>query len=175
VYGKSAGAGLALQAAAVLGDKVRKLALYEAPYSDAEGAAQEWKDFRTKLDGLLAAERRAEAATMFLKFSGAPDEALTKLKASPAWPGMVALAPTLKYGNAILGDDRSVPVEIAAKVGATTLVMDGGASLGPLPFMRPTADKLGKAIRDARREVLEGQTHDVSPKALVPVLLRFFT
>jgi pimeloyl-ACP methyl ester carboxylesterase len=175
VYGKSSGAGLALQAAAALGGKVQKLALYEAPYSDAEGAAQEWRDFRAKLDGLLAAGRRADAATLFLKFSGAPDEALAKLKASPAWPGMVAMAPTLTYDNAILGDDRSVPVGIAAKIRATTLVMDGGASLGPLPFMRSTADKLGKTIPSARREVVEGQTHDVSPKALAPILLKFFT
>jgi pimeloyl-ACP methyl ester carboxylesterase len=174
VYGKSGGAGLALQAAAVLGDKIEKLALYEAPYNDADGAAQEWKDFRAKLGALLAADRRAEAATLFLKFSGMPDEALTKLKASPAWPGMVAMAPTLEYDNAILGDDRSVPVGIAAKVRAATLVMDGGASLEALPFMRPTADKLGKTIPGARREVVEGQAHDVSAKVLAPILVKFF-
>src|SRR5688572_28026288 len=55
LYGKSSGACLALQASAALGDKVKKLALYEAPYSDAEGAAREWREFRTKLDGLLTA------------------------------------------------------------------------------------------------------------------------
>lgn len=46
MYGKSSGASLALQAAAALGDKVKKLAIYEAPYSEAEGAAKEWNDFR---------------------------------------------------------------------------------------------------------------------------------
>ena len=40
VYGKSSGASLALQAAAALGGKVRKLAIYEPPYDDAEGAAR---------------------------------------------------------------------------------------------------------------------------------------
>jgi len=174
VYGKSSGASLALQAAASLGGKVEKLALYEAPFSDAAGAAVEWKEFRTKLDGLLAADRRADAVTDFLKFSGAPDEVLTKLKASPAWPGMLAMAPTLAYDSALLGADRSVPVGIAAQVKAKTLVMDGGASLEPLPFMRPTADKLGGSIPGAQRRVVEGQSHDVSAKVLAPILSRFF-
>jgi pimeloyl-ACP methyl ester carboxylesterase len=174
VYGKSSGAALAVQAAASLGNQVKKLAIYEAPYSDAEGAAKEWKAFRTKLDALLGAGRRDDAVTEFLKFVGAPEEALAKMKASPAWAGMVAMAPTLANDNAILGDDRAVPVNVAARVRAPTLVMDGGASLGPAPFMRATADKLGKTIPGARRHTIEGQAHDVSAKALVPVLVRFF-
>ena len=174
VYGKSSGAALALQAAASLGDKVSKLALYEAPYSEAGGAAEEWKAFRTKLDGLLAADRRADAVTSFMKFVGAPEDAIAGMKASPAWPGMQAMAPTLAYDNAVLGDDRSVPVAVAARVKAPTLVMDGGASLEPMPFMRTTADKLGKTIPNARRRTIEGQGHDVDSKALAPVLREFF-
>jgi pimeloyl-ACP methyl ester carboxylesterase len=174
VYGKSSGASLALQAAAALGGKVKRLALYEPPYSEAEGAATEWKEFTAKLDELLAAERRTDAIALFMKFVGAPDDVVAKMKASPAWPGMLAMAPTLAYDNAVLGDDRSVPVGVAAKVQATALVMDGGASVGPMPFMRPTADKLGKAIPGAQRQVVEGQAHDVSPKVLAPILLKFF-
>jgi pimeloyl-ACP methyl ester carboxylesterase len=174
VYGKSSGACLALQAAAALGDKVRKLALYEPPYSDAEGAADEWRAFTAKVDGLLAAGRPADALTLFMKFVGAPDEVLEKMKASPAWPGMVAMAPTLAHDNAVVGEDRSVPVAVAAKVKAVTLVMDGGASLGPMPFMRATADKLAQAIPGARRLVVEGQAHDVDSKVLAPVLIEFF-
>ncbi|HEU5133592.1 MAG TPA: alpha/beta hydrolase [Steroidobacteraceae bacterium] len=175
VYGRSSGAALALQAAAVLGDKIRKLALYEAPYSDAEGAAREWKEFRVQLDALLAADRRADAISLFMKFVGAPDEVVAKMKASPAWPGMLAMAPTLRYDNAILGEDRSVPAGIAARVKATTLVMDGGASEGPMPFMRATADKLGKTIPGAQRQVVEGQAHDVSAPVLAPLLLKFLS
>jgi pimeloyl-ACP methyl ester carboxylesterase len=175
VYGKSSGASLALQATAALGDKIEKLALYEAPYSDADGAAKEWKEFRLKLDGLLAANRRADAIMLFMKFVGAPDDVVAKMKASPAWPGLLAMAPTLAYDNAVVGDDRSVPVGIAAKVKTVTLVMDGGASAGPMPFMRATADKLGKAIPGAQRRVVEGQAHDISSKILAPILLGFFS
>jgi pimeloyl-ACP methyl ester carboxylesterase len=175
VYGKSSGAALALQAAAALGPKVSMLALYEPPYSEAEGAAVQWKAFRARLGGLLAAGRRAEAVTLFMQFVGAPDEAVAKMKASPAWPGMVAMAPTIAHDNAVLGDDRSVPVEVAAKVKANTLVMDGSASAGPMPFMRPTADKLSQAMPGAMRQTVEGQAHDVSATALAPLLLKFFS
>jgi pimeloyl-ACP methyl ester carboxylesterase len=174
VVGKSSGACLALQAASALGDKVGKLALYEPPYSDAEGAANEWRAFTAEVDGLLAAGRPADALTLFMKFVGAPDEVLEQMKASPAWPGMVAMAPTLAHDNAVVGDDRSVPVAVAAKVKALTLVMDGSASLGPMPFMRATADKLATVIPGARRLVIEGQAHDVDAKVLAPVLIRFF-
>ena len=174
VYGKSSGAALALQATPPLGGKIRKLALYEAPYSEAEGAATQWKEFRGRLDGLLGAGKKAEAVTAFMKFVGAPDEAIAKLKASPAWPGMEAMAPTLAYDTALLGDDRAVPVAIAAKVKVPTLVMDGGASLGPMPFMRSTADKIARAIPGAERRTLEGQAHDVSAKAIAPILAKFF-
>lgn len=174
VYGKSSGAALALQAAATLGPKVTKLALYEAPYNEAPGAAQAWRELTQKVDGLLAKGQSAEAVAQFMRFVGLPEDGLAKLKASPAWAGMVAMAPTLAYDNAVLGDDRSVPSAIAAKIKVPTLVMDGGASAGPMPFMRPTADKLGKVIPGARRQVLEGQAHDVDAKVLAPILTKFF-
>ena len=174
VYGKSSGAALALQAAAALGRKVTRLALYEAPYNEAPGAAGEWRTFTAKTDGLLADGRRAEAITAFMTFVGAPADVVAKMKASPAWPGMLAMAPTLAYDNAMLGADRAVPVDLAAKVKVPTLVLDGGASAGPMPFMRPTADKLAQAIPGAQRRTVEGQAHDISPKALAPLLLTFF-
>ena len=174
VYGKSSGASLALQAAAVLGDKVKRLALYEPPYSDAAGAAPAWRAFRAQLDALLAADRRSDAVALFMTFVGAPDAVVAQMKASPAWPGFVAMAPTLAYDNAVVGDDRSVPVDIAARVKALTLVMDGGASAGPMPFMRPTADKLATTMPRTQRQTVEGQAHDVDPNVLAPILLAFF-
>jgi pimeloyl-ACP methyl ester carboxylesterase len=174
IYGKSSGACLALEAASSLGDKVKRLAIYEAPYSEAEGAAKEWREFRSQLDGLLAADRRADAVTLFMKFVGTPDEALAGMKASASWPAMEAMAPTLAYDHAVVGEDRSVPVEKTARVKASTLVMDGGASLGPMPFMRPTADKLARVIPDAQRRTIEGQAHDINPEVLAPILLKFF-
>jgi pimeloyl-ACP methyl ester carboxylesterase len=175
VYGKSSGAALSLEAAAALGGKIQKLALYEAPYSDAEGAAKEWKTFRSRLNELLAAGKHDEAVSEFLEFVGAPKAAIAGMKLTPSWKGMVAMAPTLAYDNALLGDDRSVPVKTASRIKAPTLVMDGGDSQKAMPFMRPTADKIAQAIPKSERRTLEGQGHDVDPKALSAALVKFFS
>jgi pimeloyl-ACP methyl ester carboxylesterase len=70
-----------------------------------------------------------------------------------------------------MGEDRSIPTEIAAKVTAATLVMYGEKSLAS---MRETAQTLKKAIPNAQLRMLIGQTHDVQLEALAPVLVEFF-
>jgi pimeloyl-ACP methyl ester carboxylesterase len=64
-----------------------------------------------------------------------------------------------------------VPTACAAKVHVPTLVMHGGASF---PFMRETAQALSQAMPRAELRTLDGQTHDVRPAALAPVLTEFF-
>jgi uncharacterized NAD-dependent epimerase/dehydratase family protein len=60
-------------------------------------------------------------------------------------------------------------------------VATGGASADTpvggvrLDFFAPVADAIAAAIPNAEREVVEGQTHMVDPKALAPVLERFFS
>jgi pimeloyl-ACP methyl ester carboxylesterase len=60
VFGISSGAALAMEAAIKLGSKVKKLAMYEAPYNSDEAARQAWTDHRKQLKKLLAADRRGE-------------------------------------------------------------------------------------------------------------------
>ena len=48
VFGTSSGACLALEAAIALGDKIKKLALYEPPYNADGAARQEWIDYVRK-------------------------------------------------------------------------------------------------------------------------------
>ena len=175
LVGFSSGAALSLETAAALGPKVRKLAIYEAPYDDAPGTAEKWKQYRAEQAELLAAGRRADAVEHHLKYVGVPAPALAEMKASPMWAGMEKLAPTLPHDAAVVGDDRSVPVERAAKVQAQALVMDGGASREVMPFMAVSADRIAKAIPNARRRTIEGQAHNASPEALAPVLVEFFS
>ena len=169
--GLSSGAALALEAAFSLGDSVKKIALYEAPYRSDGDAYREWRDYRKQLAELLAANRRGDAAALFMKLVGTPTEMVDGMRQSPAWAVFEAVAPTLAYDAADLGEDRAVPTERAARVKASTLAMNGSASF---PFMYDAAKAIANAVPHAQQRTLEGQRHDVSVEVLAPVLIEFF-
>lgn len=174
LYGISSGGCLVLEAASKLGKKVTKLALYEAPYDESEDGKKKWKEYTTKLKELISVGDRSGAIELFMRFVGVPNEMVAGMKNSPMWPGMEQVAPTLMYDAACMGDNRTVPVERAANITAKTLVMDGGASLQIMPFMHASAEKIAKAIPNAKRQTLEGQTHNVDMKVLTQTLTEFF-
>jgi pimeloyl-ACP methyl ester carboxylesterase len=175
IYGISSGACLALEAAIKLGDKIKKLALYEPPYNSDKAASQEWLNYREQLEKLLAAGRRGDAVALFMQFVGAPADQINGMRQAPVWPMFEAVAPTLAYDAALIGEDRAVPVMRATNVTVPALVMDGGANLTLMPFMHASAMALAKAIPHAKQRTLEGQTHDVKLEILAPVLVEFFT
>jgi pimeloyl-ACP methyl ester carboxylesterase len=172
VYGISSGAALALEAAATLGDQVKQLALYEAPYDSDEARRQAFRTYRKQLAETLAEGRRGDALGLFMMFVGMPPEHLAGARQHPLWAMWEAVADTLAYDAAALGADGSIPTEKAAHVTVPTLVMDGTASF---PFLYPTAVALARAIPHAIHRRLEEQTHEVAAGALAPVLLEFFT
>jgi pimeloyl-ACP methyl ester carboxylesterase len=174
VYGISSGACLAFEAALRLNGKIKKLALYEPPYDSNPSALQPWHEYRQKLSELTAANRRGDLVELFMRFVGASDEMVMGMRNSPMWPMFEASAPTLMYDAAEMGEDRRVPVDRATRLSTPTLVMDGGANLDSMPFMRATAVALAQALPNAEHRTLEGQTHDVNPAALAPVLIEFF-
>jgi len=172
LYGHSSGGSLLLEAAIKLGSKVKKLAIYEAPYNDDPKAQQAWGQYIKQLTEDLATDRRGDAVALFMKYVGLPSEQIEGMRHAPMWPALEALAPTLAYDHAaILGKDATIPTKRAAIVTVPTLVMNGGASP---PFMYDTAQALSKAIPNAQLRTLEGQTHDVALEALAPVLVDFF-
>lgn len=170
VYGISSGAALAFEAALQLPTTITKLALYEPPYTlDADGV-QRFKEYRTQLDKVLAAGRKGDAVELFMRLVGAGNEGVAQTRQSPVWPIFEAVAPTLAYDAAALGDS-SVPTERAASIRVPTLVMAGGATF---PFIQQAAQALADAVPHAQHRVLEGQTHEVAAEALAPVLEEFF-
>jgi pimeloyl-ACP methyl ester carboxylesterase len=92
------------------------------------------------------------------------------MRHSPMWPVFEGAAHTIAYDFEVLGDG-TVPRERAAKVAVPTLVAAGGASPG---MLRRPAKALADAIPGARYQILEGQTHEVSPEAIAAVLMDFF-
>jgi len=169
--GVSSGGALALEAASRLGDQVKKLAIYEAPYNNDEATRQEWRDYRRQLADFLSAGRGGDAAALFMTFVGTPAEMVDGMRQSPMWSDFEAVAPTLIYDAIDLGDDRAVPATRAALVTAPTLAMNGSASI---PFMYDTAKAIAGAVPHGQHRTLEGQRHDVSPEVLAPVLVEFF-
>jgi pimeloyl-ACP methyl ester carboxylesterase len=167
VFGLSSGGALALDAAAS-GLPITKLALYEPPYSvepDEDPAYLE------RLHELIAAGRNGDAVEWFLSNAGVPPEALAGMHEQPEWPLFEAVAPTLAYDHAVLGDG-AVPRERAARIAAPTLVANGGASPD---FFAQAARATAEAIPGARHQVLEGQAWgQVDMRALAPALKTFF-
>ena len=174
LYGISSGACLALEAALKLGNKITKLAIYEPPYNSDKAAQMQWQEYRFQLEQALSEGRRGDAVVLFMKLVGTPDDAIEGMRKSPMWPMFEAVAPTLPYDAAEIGENRSAPVDRAAKLGVPTLVMDGGANLAYMPFMHASASALAEAIPHARQRTLEGQTHDVKSEVIAPVLVEFF-
>lgn len=171
VFGISSGAALALEAAIKLGHKIKKLAMYDAPYNSEDSARQAWMDYRKQLKELLAVGRRGDALALFMTLTGMPADRLDEMRHHPMWPRLEAVAPTLAYDAAVMGNDASVPIERAASVALPALIMNGGASH---PFMRIAATTLANVIPNAQHSTLTGQTHEVAAEALAPVLVTFF-
>lgn len=172
VSGISSGAILAMEAAIKLGKKVKKLAMYEAPYNFRDKATEQaLKKFRKKFKEAIAEGRRSDVVGHFLIMLGMPTEQLDEIRRLPMWSMWEAIAPTFGYDAALMGEDGSVPTERAACIAVPTLILVGGASPS---MMHITANALANAIPNAQRRTLEDQTHVVSSHALAPVLVDFF-
>lgn len=171
VFGTSSGAALALEAVLALGSQVKKLAMYEAPYNSDPAARQAFKQYRKNLAEALASNRCGDAVVLFMNYVGTPPDAIQGMRQSPMWSTFEAVAPTLAYDAAVLGEDAAVPVERAANVKVPTLVMNGTV----IPFMSNSATALATAIPNAHHRTLEGQPHDVDLRVLAPVLVEFFS
>jgi hypothetical protein len=96
---------------------------------------------------------------------GIPEEVVTQMRHAPFRPALEAMAHTLVYELTILGDG-SLPTELARGVRIPTLVVAGGTSL----FMRAAAEALVDALPNGEVRILEGQTHDIEPSVLGPML-----
>src|SRR5438270_3255979 len=127
VFGMSSGAALAIVAVAC-GLAITKLALYEPPFNSGDDTArQASENYTRQLTALLTQGRRGDAVALAMTTWGAPAEAIAGMRQTPIWPLFEAVAPTLAYDNAIMGNG-SVPTQRLASIAVPTLVIDGGAS-----------------------------------------------
>jgi pimeloyl-ACP methyl ester carboxylesterase len=178
VFGSSSGAVLALRAAAA-GLAIDKLALFEPPFMLDAGDTSLPADYEARLTEMLRAGRRSDAVKYFMtKAVGVPGPFLLLMRVYPGlWSKMTAMAHTLLYDQAVMGDTvAGLPLRASdwASVRAETLVMDGERSA---EHFRIAVKSLVDVLPSARQRTLAGQNHGVveaAPKAIAPVLREFF-
>lgn len=106
---------------------------------------------------------------------GVPAEAIPSMRESPFLPSLEAVAHTVWYDGVIMGDNmvgKPLSADRWSSVTIPTLVIGGGASPHSL---RNAAQQVANALPNARRLTMEGQTHEVDPALLAPVLTELLT
>ena len=126
-------------------------------------------DHAAQLAKLIAAGQRGDAIEYFQRLVGIPDEIIFQMRNAPFRPALDDMAHTLVYETTIMGDG-ALPADLPASVTMPTLVMDGGDSPD---WMRHAARVLAGAVPNGQHCSLEGQTHDLVPEAIGPVLRDF--
>jgi pimeloyl-ACP methyl ester carboxylesterase len=167
VLGFSSGAGLAYRAAAA-GVKMRKLVGYEAPWVGLRGG----RDYVSDLDALAAAGRGDKMVDYFMtKMIGAPFFVPIMFRLMGAnWKKLKAVGTTIRYDARVMGGDFEVPAGELATVTVPTMVVWGSKAAKEMAKGNRT---VAATIPGAQHRILDGQTHNVTPAALHPVLTEF--
>jgi pimeloyl-ACP methyl ester carboxylesterase len=173
LYGHSSGAGLVLHAVAA-GLPVEKFVLHDPPYSlDDETSKNEARAYGQKIRKLLAENNHGEAIKTFFHGAGMPDEMIEQMHETPMWPRLIALAPTLEYDSAVMGDIENggaVPDRLVARASRPGLVLIGGESP---PFMIEVGVRLAGLLPWGGHRVLTGQGHVAAPDVVAPIVADF--
>jgi alpha-beta hydrolase superfamily lysophospholipase len=170
VFGNSSGAVLAVRAAAA-GLPITALALWEPPFMVDPDAPRRQREYVAQLTGFLDAERPGDAVALFMTSVGLPAEMIAGMRQAPMWPGMEALAPTLAYDAAVMGDS-TLPADLVAGIGIPTLVLDGSRTGA---WAQNASRALTAALPGAEQRTLDGQDHNVDWEVLATPLREFFS
>jgi pimeloyl-ACP methyl ester carboxylesterase len=168
VLGFSSGAGLAYRTAAS-GARIAKLAGYEAPWVGVRGG----RDYVADLDRLNEQGRGDKMVDYFMtKMIGAPFFMPIMFRfMGENWKKLKAVGHTIRYDARVMGGDFEVPTAELAKITVPTLVVWGSKAAKE---MVAGNQKVADTIPGAAHRILDGQTHNVAPAALGPVLKEFF-
>lgn len=172
VFGHSSGAALAMYAAVKLDGKIKKLVMYEPPFSDIPHDQPVWKEYTDNVMAALVSHEYEKAVALHMKQIGMPEEQIEAMRDTPVWASFVSNALSLAYDpRAVLGESREVPTQQVATLAMPALVMTGSLSS---PATQATAHKLSRAMPRGAMSTLEGQGHEVKMEPLAPVLTEFF-
>ncbi|SDO71441.1 Lysophospholipase, alpha-beta hydrolase superfamily [Nakamurella panacisegetis] len=167
VFGYSSGAVLALRAAA-RGLPITRLAVYDPPFLVNGSTPAYWTALADRIDALVADDRRGDAVELYqTRGVGMPEEVVVQLRGAPFRPALEAMAHTLAYDARALAS----PADLPATVSIPTLVLHGVD--GP-PVLSGATQAVAQALPNGEYLGLVGQTHDLVPEVLGPVLCDFY-
>jgi len=173
LFGLSSGAVLATEATAA-GLPVDRLALYEPPFvTDATVFPPPPADYIETLDGFTARGDKGGAVAYFMSTVGVPPEQIDGMRASPFWPMMEPIGPTIAYDGRIMFGAYYTAHRFPdrwQRITQPTLVINGDASF---PFIPAAAVAVTAALPNAAHRVLPGQGHGPAVDALAPILAEF--
>jgi len=174
VFGMSSGAALSLEAARQ-GVLKGRLAVYEPPFILDDSHPADDPEFTDHLRTLLAGGHRTRAVKAFLRLLGVPAPVVTVMPVLPVWKRLCAAADTLPNDFEIVSPfrrGRPLPEHQYTGISVPTLLMAGGRSPD---YMQHVPAAIAAQAPGATTATLEGQTHEVKPDVLAPVLERHFT
>lgn len=178
LFGASTGGALALEAAAS-GLPIDRIAVHEVPYLLGDEMLAVWQAYTADVAAALDADDRDRALRLFMRLAGSPDDQIAAAETAPVWSDLRALAPTLRYDAACLGDGSPPTTRLAAvtqPVLLTTGVTIDPHSAGlPIDFFGAAADAAAASLPDGRRATLEVAGHVPDPSVLGPMLRTFYT
>lgn len=123
LFGASSGGALALIAAGA-GVPIDRIAIHEVPYLTDQNMIDSWAAYTSELATALDAGDRRQALRLFMRVAGSPEDVIDNAQSLPVWPGLLELAPTLRYDAACLGDGRP-PNELLQNVTQPVLLTTG--------------------------------------------------
>ena len=123
-----------------------------------------------QLKTMVAEDRRGDAVKYFMKIVGVPSFGIFMMTLLPIWKKLKAVAHTLPYDITIL-DGFAIPEDRAKAIKVPTLVAAGTKTSESI---KRSVKRLSELIPNHQLKMLDGQTHNVSEKAIAPVLIEFF-
>ena len=176
LLGHSYGGLCALGGARLAGDALRRLVVYEAPVGPA--AVLFTPDLETRLDMLVAQDRRDEALQVFFREEvQMPPHELAVLRGLPAWRARLAAVHTIpRELRAVVGFEPAP--EWFKSIATPTLLLLGGDSSAAVTQATEHVRRHLTEAAGVRVEVMPGQQHvaiDTAPELFARLVVEFLT
>lgn len=167
LYGHSAGAALAIRAAAK-GMNINKLILADLPFSllddNSKAAAQHDHEYH-EIERLINKGDKKGAVRYFLKDFGMTEEELDGFIVSEAGQAAVEISPTLLVDYHLLGNGIT-PAPMLQQITVQTLLLTSEYAL-------PAAQDTAKYLANSRIQMLQAPAHVIPPRDIVKYIVDF--